>query len=329
MKKALITGATSSHGSLEAHNRISRFAGLLNSSLSFSSVQSHMGFVPFNTPKSELDENDLIVVGISPISSLSANKFYNSLKVINHFKGSSKLKIMIDAPDPHLAFQSYKSVLSKPELLTKSLYSAREGYSQVADSPTEMLSAMEFLLSGDYDLIVPSMPYKTISRSEYGIPEGGQTFNYNFDYIFMNNFHISEKASARYWLAENAKTKWATDISKTVKNPVLGVKRNAYDTSKDYVSRMQNSYGFLLNTYRNGLPWWSLNIMLALSCGVPVFSDWRYTSELGLSWSGLPHSAEDMNQIDRLVLSQNQLKVYAEKVPSIEEISVQLKEQLL
>lgn len=332
MKKILITGATSSHGSMDANNRTARFAGLLNSTLSYSSNQSSINFCNIDTDRKDLENNDLVIVGLAPISSLSANKIYSALHVVNQLKDSGKLKIMLDAPDPYLVFQSFKSVLSKPELLTKDLYSSREGYSVVATNPIkqkEMLSSLEFLLSGAYDIITPSLPYYTFTRAAYGIPEGGETYAYNFDSLFLNNSHYNEKAVAKYWLAETLKTKWAKDISMTVSKPVLNIKRNAYETRSDYISRIQKSYGFFLNTYKNDTPWWSANLMLALSCGVPVFSDWRHTSVLGETWSLLAHSAESMSPSERFNLSQSQLVAYSDNLTSIEELSKQVVTQLL
>jgi hypothetical protein len=332
MKKVLITGATSSQGSIDAHNRTARFAGLLNSTLAYSSIDSTLNFCSMSTSTTDLENYDLVVAGISPVSSLSANKIYNVLNVIAQMKDTGRLKILLDAPEPHLVYQSLKSILVKPELLIKDLYSSREGYGLVSTDKNkfnELMSAVEFLLDGNYDIITPSIPYYNFSREEYGVPTGGNTFSYNFDSIFLDNLHYDKTAVAKYWLAENVKTKWAKSMGLTVSKPVLSVKRNAYETKYDYIYRMQNSYGFMLNTYKNGLPWWSANLMLALSCGVPVFSDWRHTGELGDCWSSLPYTVESMSAEERLILAQEQLKTYSEKLNSLDTVAKQVATQLL
>lgn len=317
MKKVLITGSTSSQVSIEAQRRSPRFCGLLNSAFSYSGTQAEVRNVTFESfEKEKLDNYDLVIVGLAPFTSLSANTIFNSLHTINMLRGSSKLKIVLDAPEPHLVYRSFRSVLANNDILTKNLYSKRSGYNLVSSNngfKKSVLDTMNFLMSGEYDIIVPSLPYFEPTRSVYGIPEGGShkdLLGFNFDHLFSSFDNSSETAESKFWLVENINAKWAKNISQTLSNPVLPVKRNQYESQNDSIKRMQESYGYLLNTYKNGLPWWSPNIAVALSCNTPIFSDWRHTGLLGFYWSFLPHTIEEYSREERSTIARHQKETY-------------------
>lgn len=320
MDRVLITGATASQYSDSAHKRSARFSGLLHSALNYSGVTASMSAMPVNSDSSAYKDYESVVVGLAPVSSMSANKIYAALTAVGHARENSNLKILFDAPEPHLVYQSLRSIVSNPEILTKPLYSSRFGFSEVSsnkDFRNFIMETIEFLLSGDYDVVVPRLPYFSGSREIYGIPEvnGRDLIELNFDRLFSDRLNISKSQGSNYWVIENPSTKWAKDIAKTVSNSVIGVRKTQYDTESDYINRMHNSYGYLLNTYKNGTPWWSPHIMVAMSCGIPVFSDWRHTGALGTYWSALPHTVESMTNEERLFVSEMQKISYLDFCP--------------
>jgi hypothetical protein len=334
MDKVLVTGATASQYSREAHDRSTRFGGLLSDALQNCGVSVDVKSMGIESSSKDLTDYDSVLVGMAPITSLSSNKMYTALHTFMNAYEDGKAKVFFDAPEPHLVYQSFKSVLNNPAILSKNLYAKREGYEKVSTDVIlnkKILSTIEFLLDGDYDIIVPSVPYYEASRENYGIPLGksGQFYALNFDSKFKDDFNILLGEQAKYWSAENISSKWSRNISKTIAKPVLGIKRSSYDTNKDYVSRFQHSYGYLLETYKNSTPWWSPNIMLSLSCGAPVFSDWRHTGSLGTTWSGLPHSVEELTHEERYALSVGQKESYLKSAPDWVEQAKFLKEKLI
>lgn len=326
MKKVLITGATSSQHSIDAHKRNSRFSGLLTAGLNFSGVFGEMKSLPIDFDRKILDEYDTVLIGLSPFSSLSAHKSYAVLNTLSKVLDSGKpFKIILDAPDPHLIYTSYSSVLKNPSIFTKSLYSSREGYDKVVSDEVyknELFDAIKFVLSGSYDTISPKLPYYNFSREEYGIPKNinKEDYSLSFDSIFKDTFHVKLGEKSKFWCTDSNNTVWAKKMSATLAKPVLNLKRTQYDTELDLISRFQQAYGYLLPTYKNNLPWWSPNIMLSLSCGIPVFSDWRHTGAISSYWSVLPQSAEDMTNEQRYELSVMQKETYLSKTMSWEEV---------
>jgi hypothetical protein len=55
--------------------------------------------------------------------------------------------------------------------------------------------------------------------------------------------------------------------------------------------------------------------------GVPVVTDWRLTSSLGVEWSHLASSIEEMSSEERYALALAQKKSYLELVPTWEQVS--------
>ncbi len=321
MSKILITGATASHGSADAHRRTPRFCGLLNTAFNFSGHVAEMKFMGMGATEKEFKDYSTVIIGMSPFSSMSANKMYTALNTFYFAHKAGKAKVVIDAPDPHLVYQSFKSILSNPSILYKKIYNKREGFDLVTTSPEiqeRMYKSIEILLEGDYDVIIPSVPYFSGSREIYGIPNtvNNSLIEINFDNLFADKFFVNLSNKSKYWSIENEKSKWAVSVKETLSKPVINLKRNPYDTEFDYISRMQESYGFLLPVYKNNVPWWSPNIMLALSCGVPVFSDWRLTGDLGNYWNYLPQYVEELSYEERYALSNGQKESYVASTPN-------------
>jgi hypothetical protein len=73
--------------------------------------------------------------------------------------------------------------------------------------------------------------------------------------------------------------------------------------------------------YRNNEPWWSPALAQSLSVGVPVVTDWRYTASLGVEWSHLASSIEEMSEEERFALAGNQKDSYLKSIPTWEQTS--------
>ena len=100
MSKILITGMSASHASDKTNLRSLSFAGVIKLVLE---QQGHE-VVQVNPEVSwnlkDLEQYDSVLVGLSPITSLSANHVYGALSVIDVLLDSPKLRLFIDAPEP-------------------------------------------------------------------------------------------------------------------------------------------------------------------------------------------------------------------------------------
>lgn len=320
MANIFITGSTASQCSTEAQKRTTKFSGLLNNAFNASGHSSNI-YTPSVTATIDNIENyDSVIVGLSPFTSMSSHRIYSALYTLGLALDAGNAKILLDAPDPHLVFKSFRSVISNPSILTKKNYSARHQYDLVMSNSSvrnKIMETIEIVASEGIPTIIPSVPYFNGTREQYGIPESSShpdLISLNLDSMRGLSFDGSYSQS-KYWSSDDAKSEWSKKIEKTVSKPVLPIKRTAYDTEYEYVERLKNSYGFLMPTYKNNLPWWSPNILLSLSSGTPVFSDWKLTESMGYYWSLLPSDAESFTIEDKLEHARAQMIYYLNSTP--------------
>lgn len=318
MKKVLITGATASQSSLEANKQKVRFGGLLHNALSSAGLD-------VETRETNLSENfnnyEKVIVGLAPVTSLSANKIYTALDALN--RAEDKAVLLLDLPDPHFVYKSMKSVLSNESIIFKSLYNKRLNFQDLVENKNfynSVISGMEKVYAGKIPVIVPSVPYHKHSPESLNI-NTSSLIELNFDSYFMNDNFYQEKEKSNYWLTDSMKSEWSQNVSKTLFNPVLNYKRSHYDYDLSLVDRILGSFGYLKNNHKYDNPWWSRNIMLTLSCGVPVFADWRQTSVMGDAWRILPQSVEEITHLERKELADEQKSSYLSFCPAWDEIA--------
>ena len=111
MSKILITGMSASHASHSANSRSISFAGVLKTVLT---LQGHEVTqldpeVSWNTK--DFEEYDSVLVGLSPLTSLSANRVYGALSVIDVLLDTDKLVFFLDAPEPNRITSSLRAII--------------------------------------------------------------------------------------------------------------------------------------------------------------------------------------------------------------------------
>ena len=130
MSKILITGMTSSHTSENANMRSLSFAGVLNHVLTVNGHEVIQDQPSVSWNLNDLAEYDAVLVGISPITSLSSNYAYGALSVIDVLLDDPRLKLFIDSPEPTRITSSLRAISKTPDNITKPFYSYRKGFSQ-------------------------------------------------------------------------------------------------------------------------------------------------------------------------------------------------------
>ena len=165
MSKVFLTGMSAPQASPSANQKSFTFAGLLNKVLTDAGHEVVWASPSVYMTEETLDKFDAIVVGISPLTSVGANRVYGALNVINKLKNSDKLTLFIDTPTPSQIEPSLKSVISNPETLTKSFFSYRKEYSNVVsdkDIFQSVLSGVHYLYNNEWtQTIYPKLPWKS------------------------------------------------------------------------------------------------------------------------------------------------------------------------
>lgn len=322
--KVLITGTTSQQVSQNVALRIPTFASLL------AKVYLDAGaFVDFEKPSYEMDIDtlanyDVVVVGIAPPTSLSANKIYPAFALANKARKIGNLVLFVDAPEPYKIQASLKSCHLNLSDLRKDFYSKRANYKEFVEDKTfsaEVDEFIEYLYTEEWPpTIYPSFPWADDEIMTQSLPNLREdlTIGLNLDAGILETNHLGSgfDYAKDYWTCDSPNTKWALGIQKVLANPVLKTRRRPYDSQGETLNRMKRSIGTLISVYRAASPWWSPTLALSLSVGVPVVTEWRYSAPMGLEWTHLASAIEDMAEVDRYAVASAQKESYLNTIPS-------------
>jgi hypothetical protein len=332
MSKILITGMSASHASESANARSTSFASVIKTVLT---LQGHDVVqldpeVSWNTK--DLDEYDSVLVGLSPLTSLSANRVYGALSVIDVLLDTDKLVLFLDAPEPNRITSSLRAIVKTPDNLTKPFYSYRKGY-DTASQPNmlqNLLDIVEHLLTKEWPTtLYPSLPWQDISKVAAQLPEGaaGSLIPISLDSYLINNQDVIELERREKWVVENYSSMWVKSTTATLQRPTVPMKWHKGWTDMQVENQIAAGVGALFNPHLNGT-WWSYRLIQCINTLTPVATDWRESSAIGSSWAHLASKIEDMSQEERNALAKEQRKDYVNAIPTRTDAAITLSSAL-
>ncbi len=314
--KILITGSTSPQASLKTATRVPTFASLLYHHFVSQGVSVDFKEPSVYTKSEELLEYDLVLVGIAPPTSLSANRTYPAFYTGGLALEQEKLVLFIDAPEPYKIQASIKSCYLNVSDLQKKFYENRKFYDQFVTNQKiqeRVYSFIEFLHTGVWpELLYPAFPWSADEFIKKTLPNADKVTAVNLDSTLVQVGRISADLSLEqnYWTCDSPKTRWARRTSRTLSYPVVGARQRKWDLEETTLSRMKSSIGTLVSLYRSDEVWWSPALAQSLGVGTPVVTDWRHSGVLGPEWSYLASSIEDMSNSERFDLAVAQRDFY-------------------
>jgi hypothetical protein len=320
--KVLITGATAQQGSQRTAERVSTFASLVSQELTLSGSDVTFVEPSLEYTKEKLSEYDVVLVGIAPPTSLSANKIYPAFAIANRAKELGNLALFLDAPEPFKIQASLKSCYLNISDLQKDFYRNRKNYKEVVSTPelaSEIYSFIEFLHKRPWPTtLFSAFPWSEASSITSVIPniEEANLFGINLDHLLFkdsNNIPMSSQYKS-FWTCDSPNTKWSRSIQLTLKNPVLPTRGSRWESALETDERIKASIGTLVSVHRSLEPWWTPFLARSLALGRPVVTDWRYSSALGEPWSHLASTVEEMSPSGRAELAKRQRASYLESV---------------
>lgn len=330
MSRILITGMSASQVSINANKRSLSFAGLLKDVLEQSGHQVVMIEPDITWEKENLDYYDSVLVGISPLTSLSANYAYGALHVIDLLKNDEKLTLFIDAPNPSQIKAGLTAINTWNGNLTKEFYRNRKGYSLAVTKSDKLLSVVDFLLNETWPTTVyPLLPWnKEVSISSQ-LPDGAANslFGINLDFhILKKNTSGPTDRTAR-WIADNPDSPWTKKKLSTLNYPAMPMKWNKGWTDSQVEQQIGQSIGALITPHKE-TTWWTYRYIQAMNTATPISSLWLNTSAIGHSWSYLASAIEEMSAKERYDLSRAQTDAYLAHIPSKEKAIDNLQDAL-
>lgn len=281
----------------------------------------------------DLEQYDSVLVGISPITSLSANRAYGALNIIDILWGNPKLKFFIDAPNTVQIASSLKSIDSNPLNLVKDFYSYRKGYSSVVSDiavTSRISNAASKLMKEDWPTtIYPSLPWKT--NNQLGLkllPNAVKNLvGLNLDSYLITKPPIYFDKRDK-WVVDNHLNKDIIKLIETLSFPTSPMKWNKGWTDLQVLDQISRSSGVIVSPCKSDGSWWSYRYIQAISTLTPIYTSWVETSSLGPCWSHLASAIEDLEHNDRVRLAIEQRDSYIENIPTKED-ALEILKQIL
>lgn len=316
--KILITGSTAQQASQRAANRFPTFASMMAEALKRNGDEVDFVEPSFKYTKQYLSIYDLVLVGIAPPTSVAANKVYPAFAMANRARELDSLALFIDAPEPFKIMASLKSCLSGKTSLLKDFYSKRKEFGifqRDMESRKEVIEFIEFLYKNEWPVtLYPSLPWSSNLSIISDIPNIGEDslFGVNLDYEIFEDIKAKPITGAEsdYWVADYLTSKWTDSVGATLGNKIASVKSSAWANEEEIEENINGSLGTLISVHRNSEPWWSPFIAKSLALKKPVVTDWRYSSDIGSSWSVLGGTIEAMTPDERQATAESQMSDY-------------------
>jgi hypothetical protein len=320
MSKILLTGMSAPQASPSANSRTLSFAGLLHKSLTEAGHDVVWGDPDLNQTKAALSKFDSVVVGVSPLTSLAANRVYGALSIIDHLWGSPKLSLFIDAPQVSQIEFSINSIKTNPETFAKDFFSYRKGYQQVASDEklkSRLLKCVTKLSESEWPTVMyPALPWSQDGSVKKLLPSGvTDLVGINLDsYLIQDRFIFEDRR--RKWCVDNYKNAWVDSTLKTLTFPHSPLKWNKGWTDTQVIDQIDRSIGVLIAPQKREGSWWTTRVAQALGSYTPVITDWKQSASLGPEWDILAATFESMSDDKRLLVATAQRESYISRIPT-------------
>ena len=280
----------------------------------------------------DLEKYDLIIFGLLPPTSLSANKLYGALNVLGLMFDSPKLKLVVDSPQVWQYKNSIAASIKNPSILFGNFYAKREGYQKALKNPSIVEKAIAHMMVTEWPTIIyPSLPWNTDEKvaSLLGFGDEKKVLGVNFDSLFINP-ETPRIGRKDYWSVENIKNSWLEYVNKSTVFPKEPTKLGR-KTDDDYALEViRSGVGLIIPPQeRTLLTWWNYRIIQALNTSTPLVTYWPDTLGFSSSWSMLAYQVEDMSPAQRQQLASTQRGVYLEALPSTSELSAEVEKILI
>ena len=324
---------TASQASYNANTKNIGFAYAVYSSLIEDGHEVTWSDPELSLTSDDLSSYDVVLVGISPITSLSANRAYGALNLIDMLWESPKLKFFIDAPNTLQIASSLKSINANPVNLMKDFYSYRKGYSAVISDiavASRISNAVAKLVKEDWPTtLYPNLPWRgDKSLGLKLLPNAVKNlFGINLDSYLLTDPPVYFDKRDK-WVVENNLSKETEKLLGTLSFPTSPMKWNKGWTDVQVVEQIVRSSGVVIGPHRGDGSWWSYRYVQALNSLTPIYTSWVETSPLGASWSHLAPYIEDIGPNGRMVLAIEQRESYISNIPSKEVAIANLKHLL-
>jgi hypothetical protein len=317
MSKVFLTGMSAPQASSSSNKKSLTFAGVLDKVLTSAGHEVTWASPSVYMTKESLDKFDAVLVGISPLTSVGANRVYGALSVINALKDTDKLTLFVDTPTPSQIEVSLRAVITNPETLTKSFFSYRKEYSNVIadkDLLNSVLSGAKYLYENDWaTTLYPKLPWK----SDIKLAPNAKTnlVGVNLDSHIILETDVESDRRPK-WVIDNLTTTWAKSTTAALSLPNSLMKWNKGWTDEQVAEQILRSIGAIVSPDKRDGTYWSYRYIQAINSNTPVVTDWKESHLIGDAWNILATNIESMSQEKRDLVAMAQRESYVANIPS-------------
>lgn len=321
MSKILLTGMSAAQASRKANARTLSFAGVLEKSLVAAGHDVTWEVPSIGWTKEFLDQFDSVIVGIAPITSLSANYCYGGLHVVTELINDDRLTMLVDSPQPAQITASLKSITANPQAFTKDFYINRQGFQQASSDAvrTRLLATIERLLTAAWPTtIYPSLPWQDASKisSQFSEQAAQNLVGINLDAGLIGpvDYNVDRRLK---WSADSSSSTWAQKVLTGLVYPVSLMKWNKGWSDNLVEEQIARSTGVLITPHKKDGTWWTYRYIQAMNTSTPIASLWTETVKIGESWGNLAANIEALSEDERNTIATKQREEYLAAIPSL------------
>jgi hypothetical protein len=314
--KILMTGMSSSHCSIGEN--VTFFGSLY-------SILSEIAEVAVRDPKiswtkEDLDDYDYVFVGITPITSISANKLYGAITVLNHLYDSDKLRLIVDSPQVWQYKNSLESFKKNPNQIYKKLHKHRKDYLAASTTHWDVATSLaEKMINFKWPkTYVPLLPWGTESTASASLRfvRKDSLVGLKIDSIHLNKKRLSVSRLDQ-WAVENVKSRWWLNLIDFIALPGVSTAAGRGLNDKHSEKVISESMGLVVPPQdRKVGTWWNYKYVQALNNNIPIVTYWQDTIDFDRSWAVLAYQVEDMKNHQRQALSAAQWDSYVRELPT-------------
>lgn len=319
MSKIFITGMSAPQVSPNANSRSLSFAGVLNFVLVSSGHEVTWSDPSVHMTEESLSQFDSVLVGVSPLTSVGANRAYGALHLINKLWDSGKLVLFVDSPNSIQIEVGLRAISKNHDNIVKPFYSYRKEYAFVASDTVakgSVLMGVERLLSDDWvTTIYPSLPWKLQNQIKLPANAKANIHAINLDSYLLTKTDVDYDRRDK-WVVDSANSTWAKDVVQTLTLPQSPMKWNKGWTDEQVFEQICRSIGVIISPDKKDGTWWSYRYVQALSSGTPVVTDWKESHFIGDAWGVLASSIDGMSQSKRDLIATAQYESYVANIPN-------------
>jgi hypothetical protein len=328
--KILMTGMASAHCSTKGNTTF--FSGLY---LAFSEFADVTLCEPKLTwTRAELEEYDLVVIGLTPPTSLAANKIYGALHALNLLYESPKLRVVVDGPQVWQFKNSFASYRKNPLQIFSSMNSARKNFN---DAKTKNLNDFKALADKMNSLLwpktyVPILPWGSTQKAAeaLGFIPADRVIGIQIDSFLLDKQSAVHTVKNQVWAVDNIKSSWWSTLSKTLRIPGISVAATRKPRDFEVELNMSKAIGLVVTPQdRKVGTWWTYRYIQALNSNTPVVTYWQDTAAFSDAWAKLAYQVEDMDPYDRQELARAQFKDYVDNIPQTNQVVHTLRTDLV